>query len=342
MRVFYVGVFPPERDGISVKNENLFLALESKQSKLVELNKIDLNRVKRKDLREIARLISAILNRESRLIIGISSAGKSLDAFIQLLCALNKKCLSNSVIMVMGGNLAKEVVNDHAKIERLAQAKRLFVETDQMRQDFYKIGIQKVSIYPNCRFQPQKKYKVSVNKEKPVRCLFFSDISKEKGSDIALQAAAKLKETISIDFYGKVKEDYQDEFTSEIKFVENAAYRGLFRGSVEETYRLMNEYDVLIFPSRWRNEGVPGALIEAKNAGLAIIASDICYNKEIVEDQVDGIILKENTVEMLVEKLKCLDQNRTLLHQLKQGSLDSSRKFYVESYCDYVLDEVTR
>ena len=55
-----------------------------------------------------------------------------------------------------------------------------------------------------------------------------------------------------------------------------------------------------------------------------------------------GIILKENTVEMLVEKLKCLDQNRDLLHQLKQGSLESSSKFYVESYCDYVLDEVIK
>lgn len=342
MRVFYVGVFPPERDGISVKNENLFRALESKQSNLVKLDKIDLNKVKRKNLKEIARLIPVVLNRESRLIIGISSAGKSLDAFIKLLHALNKKCLSNSVIMVMGGNLAKEVVNDHAKTERLGQAKRLFVETEQMRQDFYKMGIHKVSIYPNCRFQPEKEYKVSVNKGKLVRCLFFSDISKEKGSDIALEAAAKLKETISIDFYGKIREDYQDEFISEIKLVKNAAYRGLFRGSVEETYRLMNEYDVLVFPSRWRNEGVPGALIEAKIAGLAIIASDICYNKEIVEDQVDGMILKENTVEMLVEKLKCLDQNRDLLHQLKQGSLKSSRKFYVESYSDNVMDEVTR
>ncbi len=342
MRVFYVGVFPPERDGISVKNANLFRALKSKQSDLVKMDKIDLNKVKRKDLKEIARLIAVILNRESRLIIGISSAGKSLDAFIQLLHALNKKCLSNSVIMVMGGNLAKEVVNDHAKTERLAQAKRLFVETDQMRHDFCKIGIRKVSIYPNCRFKPEKEYKVSVNKEKPVRCLFFSDISKEKGSDIALEAAAKLKETISIDFYGKIKEDYQNEFASEIELVKNAVYRGLFRGTVEETYSLMNEYDVLVFPSRWRNEGVPGALIEAKIAGLTIIASDICYNKEIVKDQVDGMILKENTVEMLVKKLKYLDQNRDLLHQLKQESLESSRKFYVESYCNYVLDEVTR
>lgn len=43
-------------------------------------------------------------------------------------------------------------------------------------------------------------------------------------------------------------------------------------------------YDLHLFPSRWRNEGVSGVLVEIKMAAVPSIVSDICYNAELIRD----------------------------------------------------------
>ena len=105
-------------------------------------------------------------------------------------------------------------------------------------------------------------------------------------------------------------------------------------------YDELSKYDVMLLPTRWKFEGIPGVLVEAKIAGIPAIVSDICYNAEIVEDGVSGIVLKDNTAICLTEAIAQLDQNRAELEKLKIGAKQSAERYYIDNYMGDILDKL--
>lgn len=89
----------------------------------------------------------------------------------------------------------------------------------------------------------------------------------------------------------------------------------------------LRKYDILLFPTKWEIEGVPGILVEGKIAGLAEIVSDKSYNAELIHDNKEGIVLHENSVDDLVETLVTLNNDKETLLRLKKGSPDSAELF---------------
>ena len=65
--------------------------------------------------------------------------------------------------------------------------------------------------------------------------------------------------------------------------------------------------------------------------------SDICYNAEIVEGGVSGIVLGENTVEELTKAIKHLDADRDELYHLKCGAKQSAEMYYLENYIGEIV-----
>lgn len=51
-----------------------------------------------------------------------------------------------------------------------------------------------------------------------------------------------------------------------------------------DVYEELNNYDIMLLPTRWEGEGVSGALIESKMAGITAIVSDWHVNSETVRD----------------------------------------------------------
>ena len=100
----------------------------------------------------------------------------------------------------------------------------------------------------------------------------------------------------------------------------------------------LRQYDVLLFPTRWKDEGVPGVLVEGKIAGIAEIVSDTCYNAELISDGTDGVILKENNVSCLAEEINKMDSDREYLQRLKEGSRISAERFYIDNYIEEIID----
>ncbi|GEM_PF-790272 len=63
---------------------------------------------------------------------------------------------------------------------------------------------------------------------------------------------------------------------------------------------MMAACDLVVLPSRW--EGLPIALLEAGMRGCAVLASDACGNREILEHD-RGLMFRNNRCESLAEKL---------------------------------------
>lgn len=76
-----------------------------------------------------------------------------------------------------------------------------------------------------------------------------------------------------------------------------------------------------MLPSKWSGEGVPGALVESKMAGIAAIVSDWNFNAEIVKNDSEGIVLKEKLSNVL-NKI-----NSQKMMELKVGAFESRKRY---------------
>lgn len=325
MSIVYMGAFPPDYGGVTIKNQNLYTALE----KEMPIKKVDFNSIKRKNYKEAIRLIYHLFNPKNRFVIGVSGK-KTRKRFTQILYYFNRGAMKKSIIMVMGGTASHDMSVDPEYKKCAKKYKKIYVETDGMRTEMNAAGFDNVEIYPNGRFRPQRDIAIMHRGEK-IKCVFFSLIQEKKGADLVLQAASRLP-YIEFAFYGQIDEEFVQYFMEKVEKLQNVTYQGIFKGGSEEVYAELAQYDILLFPTEWDTEGVPGILVEGKIAGLAEIVSNKSYNAELVRDKIEGIVIEKNTGDEYAFAIQQLNENRELLNFLKKCSNESAERYYIENY----------
>lgn len=328
----YIGRFTPAGGGITGKNKAIYDAL----SVIIKLEQIDLTSLKHGNIRTLFRLIHAICKRNGTLIIG--TAAKMRRILAKWLYIFNRSTMRNSVLMVMGGQFGNIVVADPAYQRWVKQYKMLYVETQGMKDALHSVGVENVSIFPNCRVRPSSDINVHPRGE-TLKCVCFSMIYPEKGIDTALEVARQIP-SVLFDFWGPVREDYRNEFMSTVNSMLNCNYCGVFQVDGDNVYTMLNQYDLLLFPTRMKGEGVPGTLIEAKIAALPAIVSDIAHNAELVEDGVSGIVMEENDAGHLISAINAMNSDDKKLTYLKHGAQESGKSYYFDEYIKDLLAEI--
>lgn len=332
MRVRYIGSFPPPYGGVTNKNQLLYRTLSERTaiSRLKECRFIP------GKLHQAINILLALLPGQT-LIVGISSKGGKSRTLTKLLYRFNRKTMQRSLYFMMGGTEAKRIAENADEIEWYRNYKKIYAETESMVRILKNAGLDNAEWFPNCRNQYSKPPVWNGQQGKRLQCVFFSLIGRQKGIDIIIEAA---KETPNIDyyFYGVINPEDERYFRNAVDEIKNIYYKGVFAGNNEKTYEELRKYDVLLLPTRWKNEGVPGIIVEAKMAGIAAVVSNQNYNAELVKDNVEGIVLRENTTEALLEAVERIDMDRALLERLKQNSYKSSVKYCIENYTDNIIN----
>lgn len=336
MQNIYIGSFPINGGGVTNKNRDLFDALIARG---VKISKIDLNEIKnRKNIVAFFELTLAMVNRKNRFVIGISTGKRTRRDFCRLLYTVNRKSMEQSILIMMGGNDNNNIIRDQIYAKWMACYRRIYVETEGMRKSLESIGLNNVAVYPNCRFRPNTQIIPRVGND-CLNCVFFSSVQPEKGVDLILIAAKSLS-FVHFFVYGRVADNYKEYFEKEVNELSNVSYVGNFQGSSEEVYAEIAKYDVLLLPTRWAAEGVAGILVEGKIAGLAEVVTDHNYNAEIVTNGWDGIVLKHNTADELIEAISRLDNDRTMLLNMKHNSKISSEKYLIENNITDIVNDI--
>lgn len=334
MSLVYIGAFPPGWGGVTIKNRDLYEALVAEG---VQIEKIDLHRITRqKKIGEFCKLIKAILRRDNRYVIGISTAMRK--RFTHVLYLLNRNAMRKSIMVVMGGTAAHDLAGDPRFMRWASEYKKIYVETESMIKDLEKCGMDNIALYPNCRHKSATQY-VRKKTTGTLRCVFFTYIQPQKGVDIILDAAEMMK-NVEFVFFGNIDPTYTEIFNHRVERLHNCIYKGIFKGTNEEVYSELRQYDVLLFPTNWETEGVPGILVEAKVAGLPCIVSNKSYNSELVQDGIEGIVLDKNDTDHLIQAIRKLDEDREMLRLLCNGSYKSASRFYIESYINSICEEL--
>lgn len=330
MKIRYIGLFPPPYGGVTIKNKLIYDCL-SETKKIVKFNR---PRWMPREVFQILNLMTGIIPNQS-LIIGVSAAGGKSKLVTKTLYFFARRNMNRSLYFMMGGQECYRIADNKEEIKWYSEYKKIYVETETMKKIMVEAGINNVEIFPNCRRKPKSEMRAQGERQK-LRCVFFSNIKPEKGADIILEVAKGLH-NIEFFFYGPIESEFDEVFKRTVSELENVHYMGIFKGSDEEKYKELRKYDVLLLPTRWKNEGVPGILVEGKIAGLAEVVSNESYNSEIVKDGVEGIVLKENTKECLVETILHLESNRGNLRKMQVCSKESAKRFFIETYLPSIL-----
>lgn len=337
MKYIYIGGFPPPYGGVTIKNKLLFIKL----SQHIEIEHSAFYEKNMNLIEKIISLFTSLVDRRYGFIIGISR--DSLKKITHILYIMNKKSMNKSIVMVMGSTFSQMVAEDKKLQKWIKEYKHIYVETNGMKRVLNSVGVRNVSVFPNCRERPKELIEIKNNDNEKVRCLFFSLISKDKGADIVFEAVNILSNrgmNYSIDFYGHIEKKYRDEFEKKVRSSNYVNYCGVFRADQESVYTKMQQYELLLFPTRWKNEGVPGVLVEAKFAGLPAIVSDINFNSEIIEDEKTGIILKQNTPNGLANAIERVYSDRRWLMEMKKNARVSGENYLIENYIEDIVQMI--
>lgn len=297
-------------DGQTIKTQELIKELSKKYGN-ENINIVDTYLWKRRPFSVLLKCINAV--RISSDII-IMPAHKGLRVFIPLFSILS---IGNKIqlhYVVIGGWLKDSLIRHPTLVKKLKRFKGIYVETSLMKHSLYGLDLKNSYILYNFKdITPVKTEEVeekSFDRSLPICTL--SRVTRNKGIEEAINAVSLINSSndgdlYTLDIYGPIDKDYEHRFFS---LLENSPDYIKYRGVVDskDAVDVIAKYYLLLFPTLFRTEGIPGTIIDAYAAGVPVIASKWNSSAEVVENGYNGILHRMGSVEDLRESLvKCLD-----------------------------------
>lgn len=179
-------------------------------------------------------------------------------------------------------------------------------------------------------------YKVnhSERTHEKITVLFLGNFIKTKGVLEVLYSAPEVCSrftNVQYVFAGEWRDDEtQKAFTGFIEKYPNLPVINAGPVNDEQKFKLLNDADIFVFPTYYRNEGHPWVIVEAMAAGLPVISTDHAAISESIVNGVNGYLVEKKNVEQVAEKIKLLVGDKAL--RQKMGA--ESRKLYIENFTE--------
>lgn len=264
----------------------------------------------------------------------IFPAHNGLKVYVPLLSFFRKFYKDRKLhYVVIGGWLSEFLKNKKRLTKKLMLFDGIYVETNTMKKSLEEQGFNNVVVMPNCKdlkilSQEDLVYPV----REPYKLCTFSRVMKEKGIEDAINAVKTVNESTgktiySLDIYGQVDSE-QIQWFEDLKsaFPDYIKYGGLvdYNNSVE----VLKNYFILLFPTRFYTEGIPGTIIDAYAAGVPVVSAKWESFTDIIIDGVTGIGYEFLNQNQLIEVLRNIQIEKIL--KMKTECLSQSRKYMPE------------
>ena len=311
--------------GETAKNQALVSAL----SKCCRVTPLDFYRNKQRPWVYLQTLWALLTQPKATIILSTTASN-----IYPLLKAFKMLGIRRNIIhWIVGGEFDKLVEAGRYDVDVLKVANLHLAQSRQMAERLNSCGLN-VKYIPNFRQiarLPQKKITQQTGK---TRFVFMSRIMKEKGvgdilACVAMLNARSLQEHFTVDFYGRLDENYKIEFERTIMELPNVHYYGTL--DLRNGYDTLASYDAMLFPTFHPSEGIAGAIIDAFIAGVPVIASDWGHNREIVDDGITGIIVPVHDTEALGKVMEKIIQGKIDLHELSRNAQLEARNYNAEN-----------
>jgi len=195
--------------------------------------------------------------------------------------------------------------------------------------------IKQISIVPNWIEENR------VNNEKKLtnRILMVGRLEKQKNYLEAINFL-EFNNSYTIDIVGtgaerKLIESVANKYNLKINFLENLNH--------EKLIKLYPKYYYFLSTSIF--EGNPKSILEALNSGCIVFASNIANHRELIKDQLNGILY--DNIDELIKKFNLVVQNKVIQERISLNAKNSVKKNSIENivqtmykdYCDLILDK---
>jgi glycosyltransferase involved in cell wall biosynthesis len=97
-------------------------------------------------------------------------------------------------------------------------------------------------------------------------------------------------------------------------------------GDIPEAAKYLKAFDIFVLPSRY--EGFPLVILEAMNARLPIVVTDVGGLKEMIENKKEGILVEAKNPKVLAMAIKELIENKNLARNLAENAYRKVKEMF--------------
>lgn len=280
----------------------------------------------------LSSVIRTIASRDRQAIVAVSRKGRAVLWPIVHWKAKKNPSFKYALICI-GGTIAVEASTNRRLVDSMQAASIVAVETRGVAEQLGDLGIDGTHLMTNyvdnlsVRRRPSKP-----SEQASLRFVFLSSVRNKKGVRTMLEAFRKALASgldASLDIYGPIRADFDRSILEGIRENEPIAYKGTVPNA--DVIETLAAYDCFVFPSEYEAEGFPAVLAEAMAAGLPILASDICYNPEIVVDDRNGWIFPSGNVPALAALFARCGERREDLSRMALTNFTNCLRFDAET-----------
>ena len=213
-------------------------------------------------------------------------------------------------------------------VSGLRLAHRLVVQTETGAEEFPQTLQQKVRVVPGYRPMIKSSSVGERPRDGAVRFVYTGALSQEKGTLLLVETFSRLVSNrkgesgpVELHLFGGGPEDLLEK----IRAIDGVYCHGQVENSVLRD--LLGDYDIFVFPSVYDNEGHPGSIIEALMAGLPVIACDRDVIREVVIDEVNGLLVEAGNGDTLLKTMGRLLHDKALRVELSEGASRTSARY---------------
>ena len=309
-----------------------------------ELVCVDTYRYSRRILPVLWQTLRAFLRCEHIFVL-LSRNGRRF--LFPLLTGLNRLFHRRLYHDVIGGALPEEVRRRPALGRQLRRFEVNWVEFAGMQQALARLGVSNTEVLPNFkRLRVLAEEELPPARQAPFVFVMFSRVMKEKGVGEAAAAVAAANRCgggrrAVLHVYGPVEPAYQAEFDALLRQHPDEVF---YRGCVpyEESVQALCSGFMLLFPSTYSGEGLPGTIIDAFSAGLPVIATDWHFNAELVRSGETGYCYPWQEPEKLAEWVCHAVDHPEQIEAMRPACLQAAARYTPEAAMARICGRMAR
>ena len=268
------------------------------------------------------------------ILISVSLNGRRV--FFPLLYYLNKIFKKKVFHFLIGGRLAYNIQTYPRMKKYICSFECNYVENKCIVSDLHKMGVENVEYMPNFKNIVILNEDELIHTEgEPYRFCTFSRVEEKKGIEEAITAISAInrklgKKAVILDVYGAISPSYESRFQDILR--ENKEFV-FYKGCIdpEQSVSTVKKYFMLLFPTKYYNEGVPGTIIDAFCAGVPVIASRWHYCDEMITDGIEGIVYEFNDNVGLEKSIEYAISNKDKVEKMKINCIKKANCYSIEA-----------
>ena len=276
----------------------------------------------------------------------IMPAHKGLRIFTPIYSLYNLFFHRRIHYVVIGGWLSKFIDEHRWLTVMLKRFEGIYVETSIMKNLLEKKGFKNIKVMLNFKdLSILKPEELKYCFELPYKLCTFSRVMKEKGIEDAIDVVKDINRQAGyivycLDIYGQIDSKYEERFVELQKnFPEFIRYKG--KVPFDKSVDILKDYFILLFPTQFYTEGIPGTIIDAYAAGVPVISSKWESFADAIDDNLTGIGYRFLDNKQLEHILLYIAEHPEIILEMKKKCLLRAEEFLPDVVIKTILSSCT-